>query len=281
MILDNGCKYLNLCGTTLNGTLKLKKPSQLRYLDLSGRRISVENKEEILSSCHSLEKLSLGYSELNRNYINSICHQNGQSLKVLDLQGCKGLSPEFIQDIVKFCTELIEFNFDLSNAPNTESFNFVVNNITAKIEKIRIGYHFLEDKHVKTLVTRCNKISTLSLGSENFTNDMLTSIIENLNGTLEELFINRFRLTSEFLFQDNCFKLIKLKKLKHLYHDYRWLPAHVEAYKLHMPNLNFYDCNCIKIARNRPLEDGIWEIKEKQFLKRTWPTDCRSCGKYR
>ena len=280
MILSNGCKYLNLCGTTLNGTLKLKKPSQLRYLDLSGGRISVENKEEILSSCHSLEKLSLSYSELNRNYINSICHQNGPSLKVLDLQGSKGLSPEFIQDIVKFCTELREFNFDVTYQ-NTESFNFVVKNITAKIEKVKIGYSFLENQHIKTLVTRCNKISALSLGSEKFTNDMLTSIIENLNGTLEELFINRFRFSSEFLFQDNCFKLIKLKKLKHLYHDYSWVPAHVEAYKLHMPDLNFYDCNCIRIARNRPVEHGIWEIKEKQFLKMTWPTECRSCGKYR
>ena len=279
MILSNGCKYLNLCGTTLNGTLKLKKPSQLRYLDLSGRRISVENKEKILSSCRSLEKLSLSYSDLNRNDINSICHQNGQSLKVLDLQGSKGLSPEFIQDIVKFCTELREFNFDVSYR-NTESFNFVVNNITAKIEKVKIGYLFLENQHIKTLVTRCNKISTLSLGSEKFTNDMLTSIIENLNNTLEELFINRVRLTSEFLFQDNCFKLVKLTKLKYLHHGYYWLPAHVEAYKLHMPNLNFYDCNCIRIARNRPLEHGIWEIKEKQFLKTTWPTDCKSCGKY-
>ena len=113
-----------------------------------------------------MEKLSLSYCELNHNYINSICHQNGQSLKVLDLQGCKGLSPEFTQDIVKFCSELREFNFDVTYR-NTESFNIVVDNITPKIEKIRIGYDFLEDQHVKTLVTRCNKISALSLGSEN------------------------------------------------------------------------------------------------------------------
>jgi len=121
---------------------------------LSGGRIGVKNKEQILSSCHSLEKLSLSYSELNCNHINSICRQNGQSLKVLDLQCCKGLSPEFIQDIVKHCTDLIEFNFDVAYQ-NKESFNFVVNNITDKIEKVRIGYYFLEEQHIKTLVTRC------------------------------------------------------------------------------------------------------------------------------
>ena len=69
MILNNGCKYLNLHGTKLNGTLNLKKSNQLRYLDLSGARTTPIILEEILDSCNSLEKLSLSYSELNRNYI--------------------------------------------------------------------------------------------------------------------------------------------------------------------------------------------------------------------
>jgi hypothetical protein len=164
MILNNGCKYLNLHGTKLNGTLNLKTPNQLRYLDLSGARTTPKIVEEILDSCNSLEKLSVSHCYLNQNYINSIC-QNGQSLKVLDLQGCKGLVPEFIKNIVKFCTELREFNFAVIFLEEA-SFNFIINNITPKIEKIRLGDHyFLEDKHVKTLVTRCKKISALSLRS--------------------------------------------------------------------------------------------------------------------
>ena len=35
MVLNNGCKFLNLKRTDLIGNLSLKKPSQLEYLDLS------------------------------------------------------------------------------------------------------------------------------------------------------------------------------------------------------------------------------------------------------
>ena len=35
MVLNNGCKFLNLKRTDLVGNLSLKKPSQLEYLDLS------------------------------------------------------------------------------------------------------------------------------------------------------------------------------------------------------------------------------------------------------
>ena len=150
-------------------------------MDLSGTRSGQGILKGILDSLYSLGKLSLSHCYLNRNLINSVCHQNGQTLKVLDLQGCKGQVSEFIQDIVKFCVELREFNFVVVSI-SEESFNFIMNNITTKIERIRLGYlTFVKDKHIKTLVTRCNKISALSFcaGYNTFTN-----IIENLHHTM-------------------------------------------------------------------------------------------------
>ena len=266
---------MNLHGTKISGALKLKKPSQLRYLDLSGTRSSQRILKGILDSCYSLEKLSLSHCYLNRNYINSVCHQNGQTLKVLDLQGCKGLIPEIIQDIVKFCVELREFNF-AKTSMKEESFNFIMNNITTKIEKIRLGFlTFVKDKHIKTLVTRCNKISALSLsaGYDTLTKDTFTNIIENLHDTLEELDICCHEATEEFVKEDNYLELSKLQKLKR-FHCYI-TPARVETLKLHLPNLDIDNAHGQIIARNWPQQLGIWEIQEKQFLTRTEPEAVR------
>ena len=45
----------------------------------------------------------------------------------------------------------------------------------------------LNDRHINTLVTRCKKISVLDLKSTSITYHSITSIIENLQPTLEEL----------------------------------------------------------------------------------------------
>ena len=194
---------------------------------------------------------------------NYLCHQNGQTLKVLDLQGCKGQVSEFIQDTVKFCVELREFNFAVVSI-SEESFNFIMNNITTKIERIRLGYlTFVKDKHIKTLVTRCNKISALSFcaGYNTFTN-----IIENLHSTLDELDIVCHEATEEFIKEDNYLELTKSQKLKHFHYDCYITPAHVEILKLHLPNLDTYNAHGQIIARNWSQQLGIWEIQETQFL---------------
>ena len=181
--------YLNLQG----------KQSQLRYLDLSGISLKTSTQVllEILSSCHSLEKLSLSHSQLYDCYIDRICHQNGQTLKVLDLQKCRGLSLKFIQDILKFCTKLREVDF-ADNLLKEKSFNFIVNNITPNIEKLRLGgirgdlrgdRNFLKDEHIRTLVTRCNKISALSLNSRKFTKGQCISILNNFNHEIYRYFL--------------------------------------------------------------------------------------------
>ena len=84
-ILDNGCKYLSLANSRINGSLHLAKKSYpLKYLDLSNCDTSDENVlEELVRCCHSLEKLSLSkvtlglYSNMIENII-----QNGQTLRV-------------------------------------------------------------------------------------------------------------------------------------------------------------------------------------------------------
>ena len=61
---------------------------------------------ELISSFYSLEKLSLGFLDLqNPVLINGIL-QNCQSLRVLDLRHCKNLGFQSIEKIVTQCDQL-------------------------------------------------------------------------------------------------------------------------------------------------------------------------------
>ena len=99
-ILDHGCKYLSLGAANLkvddaniNGKIKLKNPSKLKYLDLSACRGDTENIfESFLESCNSLEKFALRESlkdvdgfpmnwKIMAKMISKLCFQNGQSFE--------------------------------------------------------------------------------------------------------------------------------------------------------------------------------------------------------
>ena len=97
-IIESGCRYLSLCDSKLFGdNFRLEQPSNLIYLDLRLYHIDGVYKpnyqviEELLSSCWSLQKLSLANLTLNFDMIKNLCLQNGSTLKILDLALCKGM----------------------------------------------------------------------------------------------------------------------------------------------------------------------------------------------
>ena len=89
---------------------------------------------------------------------------NNQSLKVLDLNGCKGLSLHSIKTVVSNCLELTEVNFDNTKL-DTETIEYLCTNITNKIEKLSLFRLKVTDENVKVLVQNCKKIIELDLGS--------------------------------------------------------------------------------------------------------------------
>ena len=196
-LLDNGCKYLSLSEATLEGNLNLPKTSRLQYLNLSGFGLDCnkENSEKLLESCDSLQKLSLSKFPFSTKLINNIS-MLGKTLKVLDLSGCtfsradNNLSyPHFhrqytshIQQIAENCTGLKELSLSRMRLPE-KAIDILVSNLTSKIEKLDLfDMPDLGDKHIKTLVTRCNKITELKLGSPTSINrHSLNFIIEDLN----------------------------------------------------------------------------------------------------
>ena len=208
MVIENGCKYLSLYNVKLGpifmgseGDLRLDKSSSLIYLDLKYCEANVEIFEEILASCHSLQKLSMASKgqtfsttvfgqtnyRLTSNMIRSIWYQNGHTIQTLNLRGCSGLDLESIQKITKNCVELKNIDF-ASTELSKDSINFLVANLNLKVEKIDLGCLMnFTDEHLKALVTRCNKLSVLNLLNTSITNDSLTHIIENVQQTLEKL----------------------------------------------------------------------------------------------
>ena len=85
-------------------------------------------------------------------------------MKVLDLNGCKGLSLVSIKTVVSNCLELTEVNFDNTKL-DTETVEYLCTNITNKIEKLSLFRLKVTDEDVKVLVQNCKKISELDLGS--------------------------------------------------------------------------------------------------------------------
>ena len=60
-LVNNGCKYLNLSYSKLEGSLNILEESQLHYLDLTLCEANEDIFTNLLYPCQHLEKLSLAY----------------------------------------------------------------------------------------------------------------------------------------------------------------------------------------------------------------------------
>ena len=279
MVIENGCQYLSLhcmkVGTpggpiskTSEGHLILDKASSLKYLDLKYCEAHVLTFEDILASCHSLQKLSMASIRerklITTNMIRSICYQNGSTLQTLDLCSSRGLNMESIQRITKNCVGLKNIDF-YNTGLSKVSISYLVNNLTPEVEKLSIGsLRELKDEHVKALVTRCNKLSVLNLQHTTITNDSLTHIIENLQDTLEELDV-RYCDVITYAKVKELRSMPNLRVLKG--QSWNFGDREKQTLKKLMPLVRFDGFNGLICADERELlpADGIWDVEVKQL----------------
>ena len=277
MAIENGCQYLSLqymklgnsgepISMTSEGDLRLDKASSLKYLNLNYCDAHVLTFEEILASCHSLEKLSIAGKFLTFKMIQSICYQNGPTLQILNLSCCSGLDLEAIQNITKNCAGLK--NVDLiATGLSKDSINLLVNNLTPGVEKLALGdLSNLKDKHVKALVARCNKLSVLNLERTKISDASLTYIIKNLQHTLEKLNVRYCHGITYNILLHNITELKSMSKLRVLnYGRMGRFPNHEkESLKRLMPMVKFGESICVD-ERELLLADGIWDVEAKQL----------------
>ena len=116
MILQKGCRILNLCHSTIHGSLSLKTKSELQVLNLSEPKCKIhvgcdcnENSgvlEEILFSCCFLQHLVMKRVFVTPKMANSIC-KNSKTLQTLNLN-CSILDESKMKEIIKSCQKLKE-----------------------------------------------------------------------------------------------------------------------------------------------------------------------------
>ena len=119
----------------------------MRHLDVSNYFPKKQVIENLLGSCHDLEKLAMRNLTLWPNVICDFFKNIGPTLQILNLSNCEGTnSPtyrdidfETIQIITKECTNLKEVNFSGSIGSTMDTIRHLVNNITTNLEKINLA----------------------------------------------------------------------------------------------------------------------------------------------
>ena len=174
------------------------------------------------------------------------------------------------------CTELKELNLSATELCE-KSIEFLVSNLTSKIEKLSLFWMpLLRDEHIKTLVTRCNKMTELDLGGKtSITRHSLNFVIEHLQSTLVKL-----SLHSAVVLDSNDFlKLKSMEKLKLLCYNKPKDPVNMQKLKKMLPNLqiDFHNENIVIASPNWVMGGEVenhhefWEInaeaEESKFCK--------------
>ena len=271
--INNGCKYLSLYPHEIDGKLELNQVSSLIYLKLHKPKIlcsiNYNAMEELLTSCVSLQKLSMKYLTLSLDMVNIISNQIGKTLQVLDLNGCKceiwGMKLETVQIIVRNCINLKEVNFDNTRMSH-ETIRCLVENITPSIQLLSLNYvTFVNDEFVRILVNRCKELKTLNLALTEITDQSLLAIIETLKPSLEQLDIAGIRP----IYPTNLIELRAMPKLKILIGSPP-LPFK-EQLQNDSPHLVIHEFGYSQIKHQKFLnksmsalnKDGIWEVKAK------------------
>ena len=191
MILTNGCRILKLSDSTILGSLSSNMKSQLRCLNLSqlnGAWSDQEDSvvEELISSSSSLKHLVMEGVYITPKMAVSIC-KNGKTLKILnlnssDLDFISSYPYSSLQEIIKYCQELRDVNLNVYNGLNNEDLEFLARNIPPNVEKLNLSKSYINDDHVKTLLSRSNKMKALILEATWINNHS-----QHLDLTLEEL----------------------------------------------------------------------------------------------
>ena len=290
-VITYGCKSLNLTKATLIGTLRLENESQLTDLDLSGCTVSRHVFEELLISCHYLQKLTCT-QPLNFNTLSTLTSQNGKTLQVLNIyyeyiyeydtrdSSGKNLTLSSIRSILENCTELKELNFwdgvypEANGTINYDcgiygsNIDYLVSNISPNIEKFSIRACEIRDKHIKILVSRCTKIKELRFADLWITNDSVTHLIDHLSPTLEQLELTGINIDYQKKFQ---LKLMpKLKILDDL--DYRWGIIHELREQLPDVSVNGYPPMATVCKKKKVKYDGYF------YNEHEWLEICATCN---
>ena len=185
MILSSGCKYLSLTYCILVGKLSLKKPSNLRGLDLTYCSASIDVGEELLASCNSLETLFLTEFGLTQRMINSVC-KNSKQLKFLTLDGAKSKT-KMLDKLLDSCHSLEGLNLECFSFSSKRIKSLCFKNHLT-LQKVDFSSCYgLNLESVKLIVDNCVEIKDLRLTDSQLSKLSLHYLVNNLTIKIEAL----------------------------------------------------------------------------------------------
>jgi hypothetical protein len=194
----------------VEGTLKLSCCSELKTLEVSNCKANEGVLEELLGSCHSLEKFSAMNLTINLVMLRNVCKQNGRSLQFLYMGECRGFGLDLnnIGLITRNCINLTSLTlFDLKMSE--EAVDNLMNFLNPNIESLSFGNgHVVKDSPFETLFKRFKNIKNIGIKSCRISNLTVTHTVNYLKGTLLALLLEAENIS--------CEKLQDLKSMQQL-----------------------------------------------------------------
>ena len=170
----------------------------------------------LVKSCSSLVKLSLGHKSLTINpFTDGIC-KNGATLTSLNLSGCLYISYDAIRMILFACKELIEANFSAIFPLTEASISFLCLHLTPTIRKLSLEEQYVTDQDINNLAERAHLLELNLDKCYRISHYALISIVQHLPNLQKLHFPSRI----------NYERLKVLRSLNHLTHF--WMPSRCE-----------------------------------------------------
>ena len=119
----------------------------------------------------------------------------------------------------------------------------------------------VRDEHIKKLVTRCKNLRILDLKGTSISDESITTIIEQLKPTLEELDVSHTGI-----YFAKLLGLSVMPKLRVL-HCWNLKPDEISIVKNSLANvkINYFYLEVADSEQTFEPEDGIWDIKSNQI----------------
>ena len=113
----------------------------------------------------------------------------------------------------------------------------MVNNVSPKISKLGLRYlSNLLDEHVTALVSRCNNLERLDLGKTEISNNSVTSIVDHLKPSLQELGLHGNDIDVNKLIELKSMPKLKLLKCQLLDDELKYLKEQIPHVKICQSN---------------------------------------------
>jgi len=253
----------------INLNLLIEHKLDLKSMDISNCDGNDNFLSELVKHSKALEYLDL--TESRPNLVHK-CIENfdySNKFKVLCVNEVK-LNFKYVKQMIDKCTELTNLGISGVDTPlSQQSIAYICKNLTSDATRVDLAFNNVKDKHIQSLLERCQNLEHLDLRGTKVTYQSVTRIVSVLSHSLVSLLLPENVGVEMGMPSNVCMEKLKiifdLTKLKNLHIGCEeaclWIPdeageiysddGHIEILEKHFPKL--------KIGR------GMSELEYEKF----------------